>query len=81
MILELLLNPLFNLIKGLISLLPQFFQLPNWIADTISLIIKAMQVFPSDVWAIVIGNILFWIVVHFTWAIIEWVYKKIPGVN
>lgn len=81
MIIELLCTPVFLLIKGLIQLIPVAFQIPNWLADLISLLIKGMQFFPPDVWAIAIGNIIFWLLLQFIWAIIEWVYKKIPGVN
>lgn len=81
MIIELMCTPLFLLLNGIIQLFPQAFQIPNWLADVISLLIKAMQFFPGDVWAIAIGNIVFWILAQFTWAIIEWVYKKIPGIN
>jgi len=81
MILELICTPLFLLLRGLILLLPAAFTLPDWSVSFISLIQKALFFFPADVWFIVIGNIVFWLVAQFTWAIIEWVYKKIPGIN
>lgn len=81
MIIELLCTPLFWLINGLVSFIPVAFQIPNWLADTISLLLKAMQFFPFDVWTIILANIGFWLFAQFAWAIIEWVYKKIPGVD
>lgn len=55
--------------------------LPFGMGDTISLLGKAMMFFPVDVWAVVILNITFWLSIQFAWAIIEWIYKKIPGIN
>lgn len=81
MIIELICMPIFFIINSAINTIPLAFKLPNWLADVLGLLIKAMQFFPLDVWVIVIGNILFWLVLHFVWAVIEWVYKKIPGVN
>lgn len=81
MIIELLCTPMFLLVKGIIALLPQAFQLPNYITDVFALLLKASQFFPMDIFILCIGNITFWLVIHFTWAIIEWVYKKIPGIN
>lgn len=81
MIIELLVSPIFALIKGLISLIPQSYDLPNYITDVFSLLVKASEFFPMDMFVLCIGNIGFWLAVHFVWAIVEWVYKKIPGVD
>lgn len=81
MIIELLVTPIFALIKGLIALLPVAFEIPNYIADVLALLLKASQFFPMDVFVLCIGNISFWLVIQFMWAIFEWVYKKIPGVD
>jgi hypothetical protein len=37
--------------------------------------------FPLHLFAFFIGNVVFWLGFHVIWAVIEWVYKKIPGVN
>lgn len=29
----------------------------------------------------VVGNIIFWSTIQIGWAIVEWLYKKIPGVS
>lgn len=81
MFLELLLNPIFLLLEGLLSFLPDSFNMPGWISDAVSLINKALIFFPSDVWGVVVGSVVFWIGFQMTWAIIEWLYKKIPGVD
>lgn len=78
MILQLILSPLFLLISGLLGLLPETFSLPNWLDPCLDLIQTALWFFPADVWAVVIGNIVFWMFVELSWAFVEWVYLKIP---
>ena len=65
----------------IIGLMPANSTMPNWVGDTLSLLHKGLSVFPSDVWVAILSNITFWASVQFSWAIIEWVYKKIPGVD
>ena len=82
MILEWLLSPIFSLIsKGYELIRLDKLQLPGWLGDTLNLIADAMMFFPVDVWVVVIANGVIWITVQFGWAIFEWVYKKIPGVD
>lgn len=82
MILELLLKPVFFLVgKGFEVLNFENYNLPFWLEDTLSLLSKGMMFFPVDVWVIVIANIVFWLTILFAWSIIEWIYRKIPGIN
>lgn len=81
MIIELLLSPIFLLISGCIGLLPTFVSLPNWLMYFIDFVRKGLSFFPSGVFTIIISNILFWLSLHMIWAIIEWLYKKVPGVD
>lgn len=81
MIIKAICNPVFSLLIMLCNNISISIDTPNWITSTLSLISKALIFFPADVWSVVIGNVLFWTSLHFVWAIIEWVYKKIPGVN
>lgn len=82
MLLEWLLTPIFNFIaKGYELIRLNELNLPTWIDDTLNLVADAMMFFPIDVWVIVIANAVIWIVAQFTWAIFEWVYKKIPGID
>lgn len=81
MILELLLTPIFAVVNGLISMLPANSDLPGWLQDTANLLGYALMFFPADVWAILLGNIIFWHFGQIGWAIIEWIYKKIPGID
>ncbi len=81
MIVEALFLPIFLIVRGLIALLPGAFTLPLWSVDTFNLLLKALFFFPADVWVVIIGNISFWLIAQFSWSIIEWIYKKIPGVD
>ena len=81
MIVELLCTPIFLLIQFIISLLPVAYEVPDFLSATLDLLSKALYFFPADVFFIVIGNITTWHFIHLGWVSIEWVYKKIPGVN
>lgn len=58
-----------------------FADLPSWGVNVLNLVLKGLAFFPFEIWSVVVSNIFFWIGVHFVWAIIEWIYVKIPGVN
>ena len=81
MIIELICSPFFILVDSIIFLIPILTYIPTSIVDTISLLLKAIQFFPYDVWFIVISNIVFWITVHFIFALIKFVLGFIPFVN
>ena len=81
MIIELLLSPLFLLVSFIVSLLGYGGSLPSWSIDFMNMIQVALTYFPSDVFCTVIVNIYLWVVALLSWSVIEWVYKKIPGVN
>lgn len=81
MIIELLLSPIFLLITGLVALMPSAMALPDWGVASLSVISRALFFFPPDVWTTVLANISFWLFVQLSWGVIEWIYKKIPGVS
>lgn len=81
MIIKLICSPFFLLIDGIIGLMPVLTYIPTSIVDTINLLMKAMQFFPSDVWIMAIGNIVFWIVLHFIISLIKFVLSWIPIIN
>lgn len=81
MIVQLLLIPIFALIKGLLSLLPSMPSMPDWIGSLMDLVGKGLVFVPADIWILVIGNVSFWTIGLIGWGVIEWVYKKIPGVS
>ena len=81
MIVELWSIPFIILINGIISIMPTFDSLPSSFTDTISLLLKAMNFFPSDVWIMVIGNILFWTGIHFLVGLIKFILGFIPTMD
>lgn len=82
MIIELLCTPLFVLIKLIVNLLPTTdFALPNYISQTLDMLAVPLNLFPLDLWVLIISNVSFWYVAQMSWAGIEWVYKKLPGVD
>ena len=83
MILEFVFDILLNLIKTFIDLLnlDPTFSLPDWGLHFLSLFAKGLSFFPFEIWSVLISNVMFWVGVHFVWAVIEWIYVKIPGVS
>lgn len=81
MIIKLICAPFFLLIDGVIALIPVLNYIPTSIVDTVSLLLKAMQFFPTDVWIMCIGNIVFWIALHFAISLIKFIVSWIPFVN
>lgn len=81
MIIELICLPLLALAKLLIGFIPAITYIPNSISETISLLTKAMQFFPQDVWILAIGNIVFWMTVHLIWSVISFILRLIPFLN
>ena len=85
MIIELLLTPVFWLLDRILSWLPDFSYLdPLYsfdISGFIDLLAYGFFIFPFSLFMTFMGNVLFWLALQMGWAIIEWVYKKIPGVN
>lgn len=81
MIIENILKPLFLLIRGLISLISYGGTFPAWGIDFLKLMSIALEYFPGDVLVIILCNIWLWISAFLVWTVVEWVYKKVPGVD
>lgn len=81
MIIESVLNLLFGLVRLIIAFIPTGFALPGWLTNFITFVGTGLSFFPSNVFTISISNIAFWLGVQMTWAIVEWLYKKVPGLN
>ena len=85
MILELLLTPIITLMLFITSIIPDMSHIDPLSGQDISGFIQILAygfiIFPFSLFAIFISNVVFWKTTQITWAIIEWVYKKIPGVN
>lgn len=81
MIIELFCTPIFFLLNTIISLLPSGLTIPDWAISFIALLQKALFFFPPDVLTTVVSVVVASYGAQFIWAIIEWVYKKLPGVE
>lgn len=81
MIVQLLITPIFALLKWVLGLLPTMPSAPSWITSLVQVISYGLIIVPTDVWATLIGVVVFWRIALPAWAIIEWIYKKIPGVD
>lgn len=72
----------FSTANVIISSMPSMsFSNSNFIIDTISLLSKAMKFFPADVWALAIGNIIFWIGLHLIVGFIKFILGFIPTMD
>jgi len=83
MIVQLILQVIFGLIlKG-------FDNLPTWVENSsfydmttlFRFLDKAFVIFPVDLFFTCIASITFWLSLQFVWAVVEWVYNKVPGIN
>lgn len=81
MILQAICMPFFLIVNGIIGLLPVLTYIPTSIVDTINLLMKAMQFFPTDVWIMTIGNIIFWTSVHLVVGLIKFIVGFIPTMS
>lgn len=79
MIIELICSPLFILLRGLLSVIPVLSYIPSSVADTITLLVKAMQFFPFDVWFLCISSFIFWISLHLSFSFLIFVINLILG--
>jgi len=84
MIAELIMTVLFGLARLVMAIIPDLSRieyLPNSDSFIYILSTAGFILFPSWMFTAIILNVAFWLVVQVNWAIAEWVYKKIPGVN
>lgn len=81
MITEAILNPIYSILQNIVNLIPAFGDMPTWVDNAVSLISYILIFFPVDVFVFIIGNVSLWMGAHIVWSIIEWIYKKLPGVD
>jgi len=85
MIIELLLTPVFWLIGLLLNLFPDMSYIDPLsgfdISGFIYILAYGFFLFPFSLFMVFVGNMLFWLSVQMIWAVIEWIYRKFPGVN
>lgn len=82
MIAELLLSVFFAFTSFLIGLLSGFDFTQGSITDTFFTFLQyGLYFFGSTPFALIFSSVVTWAGIDFAWAIIEWVYIKIPGVD
>lgn len=82
MLIELILAPLWGLVSLLISLIPSLSYVNGTIMEGFYHFIQLGLYFcGSSPFVLILANVLFWISVQIGWAVIEWIYKKIPGIS
>lgn len=81
MITEAILNPIYSILQLFISFLPVIGDLPTWVDNAFNLLSYILMFFPVDVFVAIIGNVGLWMGANFIWSIIEWIYKKLPGID
>lgn len=81
MIIKLICSPFILMIHGIIELLPILNFNTDSIVSLINLIITGMNFFPSEVWILVIGSIIFWLTVHIIVGIYMFILDLLPFVR
>lgn len=81
MLIELIIDLLFLPLSLLIELLPETLYQQVPIINIPDIARMGAYFFPMDVLILAISGFTTWYAIHFAWAIIEWLYKKIPGIN
>lgn len=82
MIIESIFLLIFKLIELIISLFPNINMIEgSGVNATFTLVSYGLMWFPLDLWIAILANIIFWLSVQGGWIVIEWVYKKVPGVD
>jgi hypothetical protein len=85
MVIAFALTAVFSLIIFVLAFLPDLSSIDPFINHDITGFLYYLNLgfylFPRWLFNLIIANALFWKGAQLTWAIVEWVYKKIPGVN
>lgn len=82
MLIKLLLSPIFAFISFIVSLIPAIPHQSGSIASNFYEFVGfGLYFFGSAPFTMTIGCVIAWSALQFTWALIEWSYKKIPGIS
>lgn len=81
---ELIFNIIFNFMLTIFNMLPNSslaYDSYSWV-DTL---LQALAYFNSfigvDMFLVAVGHTLFFFTAELMWSVVEWIYKKIPGVD
>lgn len=82
MIIEGIINVCFIFVNFLINLLPYNVDTTTGsLSSFLDLLGFGIYVIGPGPFVLIIGSIITWFIIHISWAVIEWIYKKIPGIS
>lgn len=82
MIIEAIFNCLFSVVEFVINLIPNYTTLTiTAIAQFYNYVSIGLDYVGTAPFIAIITNVLAWCAIDISWAVIEWIYKKIPGVD
>ena len=84
MLVELVMNVVWGMVKFLIATLGGMLHIvaPTFdLTPLLNLMSYGVYIFGPTAFCFVVNTVVGWASVHLGWAIIEWIYKKIPGVD
>lgn len=82
MIIEGLFSLIFVFVEFVMNLIPSFdLTALDHVSASVMLLANGLVLFPVDLWVVLFTNIVFWLSTAVLWSVIEWVYKKIPGLD
>lgn len=82
MIIEAIFNCIFFMVDLVISLIPSYQVVAlTGVATFYNYISIGLDFCGTFPFISIVGNVLGWCAIDISWAVIEWVYKKIPGVD
>lgn len=81
MLIELILSPFFGLIDLVITLLPNIPSVNVTLSNLVIFVRKGLYFTDTGVFSLVLGTVITFSTLQLGWAVIEWIYKKIPGVD
>lgn len=81
MLLKMILDPIFSLIGSLFQYFPAIPKFTYSLAGLRPIFEIINAILPSGFFIKFIGTVLFFKNFSLIWAIVEWCYKKIPGVS
>lgn len=80
-LINLLLTPFKLLLEFILSLLPDTPSTAGSLVNVIVFLKKGLWFFDYDLFCTYITCILAFVTLQFAWSIVEWIYKKIPGIK
>lgn len=81
MLIKLIFYPIFLLLDFILTFIPN--QVIEVVVDSSFFYVLGygVSVIGLSNFVMMLGSVMFWYSVQLTWAVVEWIYKKIPGVS